>query len=100
MKLKCYFFLLCVVLLKLYDAHVFVCISTTYFDNNVVFTQNGLLWHLSKHYHFIGSRGLTRFQSILKPNFSKVQNLTDKLGLLFISPSIALRKIENSHLAS
>ena len=62
--------------------------------------KNGLLWHLSKHYHFIGSRGLTRFQSILKPNFSKVQNLTDKLGLLFISPSIALRKIENSHLAS
>ena len=38
-KLKCYFFLLCIFLLKLYDTYVFVCILTTYFYNDMVFTQ-------------------------------------------------------------
>ena len=39
MKLKWYFFLLCFVLLKLYDAYVVVCILRTYFYNDMVFTQ-------------------------------------------------------------
>ena len=73
-KLKCFFFLLCTVLRKLYDAYLFVRILTTCFYNDMAFTQKRVAMAPFKTHHCIASRGQTRFESILKANFSKVRH--------------------------
>ena len=56
-KLKCFFFLLCTVLRKLYDAYLFVRILTTCFYNDMAFTQKRVAMAPFKTHHCIASRG-------------------------------------------